>query len=68
MGRQQSYLIVYQSCCGIGHDPAEANIAFYAKGTVSGTNTLAAVNTTTPDSRWFYLSLTNSKSIVILSL
>ena len=47
------------SCVGIGHDPGEANIAFYDRGTASGTKEVTAFNTTTPDTRWFQLLMLN---------
>ena len=47
------------SCVGIGHDPAESKIAFYDKGSTSGTKVLTSFNTTIPDTRWFHLTLYN---------
>lgn len=47
------------SCVGVGHNYGDSVISTYFKGSVSGTTTATTWNTTTPDTRWFHLSLTN---------
>ncbi len=47
------------SCVGIGHNPDESKIAFYDRGSASGTKVVTSFNTTIPDARWFHLTLIN---------
>jgi hypothetical protein len=58
------------NCIGIGHNPNGATINTYSRGSVGGDGPFTQFNTSTPDSRWFHLSLTNqfNSNIVLLSL
>jgi len=58
------------NCIGIGHNPAGATINTYSRGSTGGDGPFTQFNTSTPDSRWFHLSLTNqfNSNIVLLSL
>lgn len=57
------------NCIGIGHDPLASNISFIFRGSLTTGQTIATqFNTSTPDNRWFHLSLTNqfnSNNIVV---
>ena len=59
------------NCIGIGHDPAGSNIQFIFRGSLTtGTTIATQFNTSTPDDRWFHLSITNqfNSNNVIVSL
>ena len=58
------------SWIGIGHNPAGAVINMYNRGTTGGEIVATQFNTSTPDNRWFHLSITNqfNSNNVIVSL
>ncbi len=47
------------NCIGIGHNPGGATINAISRGAVGGDGPPTQFNTSTPDSRWFHLSMTN---------
>ena len=58
------------SCIGVGHNYGDNFISMYFRGSVNGISYNTQWNTTTPDTRWFHLSLTNqfNSNDVLLTL
>jgi hypothetical protein len=58
------------NCIGIGHNPNGATINTYSRGSIGGDGTTTQFNTSTPDNRWFHLSITNqfNSNFVTLTL